>query len=468
MGYHPGIEDDIVYLPAIKSDLNPALYPHDSDFFRVQLQATVFDRFIAAFVDITRIPIAWAEALWQFLALFGILWACHAIALRFFPQARAQWAGVALVSAMFTLPVAGTALYIADQHLHPRNLATALILLAVACILARKNWRAAPLLVLAALFHPVMAALGISFCCILILTMMESAPAWFRFSRKTLAAAVPLGWIFEPPSPTWRKALETRSYFFLSRWAWYEWLGAIGPLVLFWLLYRFASRRGETALARFSLAVVIYGVFQQAVAFIMLTPPALVRLTPLQPMRYLHPIYIFLVLMAGCLLGKYVLKAHAWRWALLFAAAYGGMFVAQRQLFADSPHLEMPGVESSNPWLQAFEWIRQNTPVDAYFAMDPNYQELPGEEFRSFRALADRSQLADALKDTAVVTQVPRLGPAWDRQTRAAAGWEHFQLADFERLKSDLGVTWVLVHYPAPAGLDCPWHNPQLAVCRIP
>ena len=41
MGYHPGFEDDGIYLSAVKSDLNPALYPHDADFFRLQVQATV-------------------------------------------------------------------------------------------------------------------------------------------------------------------------------------------------------------------------------------------------------------------------------------------------------------------------------------------------------------------------------------------------------------------------------------------
>ena len=44
MGYHPGTEDDGVYLSAVKSNLNPALYPHDAAFFRLQLQATVFDK----------------------------------------------------------------------------------------------------------------------------------------------------------------------------------------------------------------------------------------------------------------------------------------------------------------------------------------------------------------------------------------------------------------------------------------
>ena len=144
------------------------------------------------------------------------------------------------------------------------------------------------------------------------------------------------------------------------------------------------------------------------------------------------------------------------------------MFVAQRQLFSGSVHLELPGRQPANPWLQAFAWIRQNTPTDAYFALDPHYLAAPGEDYHSFRALAERSQLADAIKDTAVVTQVPELGPVWERQVQAQVGWTHFQLADFQRLKTDFGVNWVLVSYPQPAGLDCRWHNESLTVCRVP
>src|SRR6516162_7111449 len=86
MGYHPGIEDDGVYLSGVKADLNPALYPHDADFFRLQLQATIFDRSMALFVRVTRIPVAWAELLWQFLSLYLILWAALRIAQRLFPE----------------------------------------------------------------------------------------------------------------------------------------------------------------------------------------------------------------------------------------------------------------------------------------------------------------------------------------------------------------------------------------------
>lgn len=468
MGYHPGLEDDGVYLSAIKRDLNPALYPHDADFFRVQMQATDFDKLIAGFVRLTHIPIAQTELLFQFLSILLILTGCFLIARTLFDNNRIAWAGVALTTAMLTLPVSGTALYLADQHLHPRNLASGLLLIAVSRILAGKRWQALPLLIPAFALHPIMAALGISFCFFLTMAMLDSVHAWLHSLRTSLALAVPLGWIFQSPTPSWRRALVTRSYYFLYRWPWYEWLGVLAPLALFCLLWRIALRQRDKLLAQFSLAVFTYGVFQLLLAMFILKTPALVRLTPMQPMRFLHLVYFFLTLISGCMIGRYVLRASAWRWALFLVAINAGMFAVQRAQFRNTEHLELPQMQPANPWLQAFAWIRENTPTSAYFAMDPYYLAAPGEDFHSFRALAERSQLADMIKDPSVVTQVPELGPAWQRQVDAMAGWQTFRLADFERLRSSLGVDWVLVSYPGPQGLDCRWHNSRLSVCRIP
>ena len=467
MGYHPGLEDDGVYLTAVKADLNPALFPHNSDFFRLQLQATQFDRWMADFVRLTRMPVDWAELLWQLVSLFLILWAAKKIAGLLISDERAQWAGVALLAAMFTLPVAGTALCLVDQHLHPRNIATAMILLAIWQILEKRYGRAALLLAIAFLLHPLMAAMGVSFCFFLVLTNSILVRKEIHLGRG-LAAAVPLGWVFEGADPSWRQALDTRTYYYLYKWTWYEWLGALAPFLFFWLLWRHAHKRGETVLARFALAVFAYGIFHQALAMALLGSPALVRLTPFQPMRYLHLLYFLFVLTSGCLLGKYVLRRSIWRWSVFLLLANGCMFAGQRTEFAGSPHMELPGRSPSNPWLQAFNWIKANTPVSAYFALDPHYLEAPGEDFHSFRALAERSSLADAVKDTAVVTMVPELGKAWADQLQAQAGFRNFTLADFERLKSQYDVTWALVSNPQPPGLDCRWHNQSLTVCRIP
>jgi hypothetical protein len=473
MGYHPGLEDDGIYLTAVKANLNPALYPHNADFFRLQLQASFFDNWVAGFVRWSSIPVAVTELLWQCTLITLILYGCWTIARKLFSDTRAQWAGVALVTAMFTLPVAGTGLYIVDQHLHPRNMATAFILLAVSRILSSKRGQTITLLLLAFLLHPIMAAMGISFCFFLAIAMQEPKDGWLHFARKarstSLAVAfVPLGWIFQPPTPIWREAVNMHNSLCLYHWAWYEWLGAVAPLFLFWLLWRFAEKRGERLLRRFAMAVFLYGVFQLAVAMIMLGIPALIRVAPMQPMRFLHLEYLFMTLMGGCLAGQYLLKASVWRWAVFLATINGGMYLSQRMLFDRSEHLEWPGRPTANPWLQTFVWIRQNTPSNAYFALDPEYLAAPGEDYHSFRAMAERSQLADNIKDPAVVTQVPELGPVWARQVQAAKGWTHFQLADFEQLKAEFDVGWVVVLYPQPTGLDCRWHNDSLAVCQIP
>jgi hypothetical protein len=475
MGYHPGLEDDGVYLSAVKSRLQPSLYPHDSEFFRLQMQATVFDQWMAGFVRITRIRVEWADLIWQFLSLYVILWAAHKIAQKLIAERHAQWAGVALLAAMFTLPVAGTAINVADPHLHPRNMATAIILFAVDRILQRRSWQAVALLLLAIVLHPIMAVFGVSFCIFLQLALCDSIyrrrpiHSWHKqHSSSSLAASIPLGWIFEPPNPAWRRALATRTYYFLYQWTWYEWLGAIAPLALFALLWRYAFRRGEDLLARFAFALLLYGIFQQSIAMVALAPAVFIRITPLQPMRYLQLVYIFMALIAGCLLGRHLFGRSAWRWAVFLIAVNGGMFAGQRAMFGGTEHLELPGLQSSNRWLQAFAWIRGNTPRDAYFALDPNYLAAPGEDYHSFRALAERSQLADAIKDAAVVTQVPRLGSDWVAQVDAQSGWSRFNLSDFKRLKAQFDVGWVVVSYPPPEGLTCRWHNDSVAVCRIP
>jgi hypothetical protein len=494
MGYHPGFEDDGIYLSAIKKRLNPVLYPHDADFFRFQVQATVFDNWMAGFVRWTHIPLAWAELFWQAASIALILYACWRIARWLFPEVRAQWAGVAMVAAMLTLPVAGTDLYLVDQHLHPRTMATAFILLGVERVLAKRKGQAALLLLLAFVLHPIMAALGISFCFFLLMTLRTGKDdysalhptlatktrasrgwgtqlvGWYNWLHGggTIAAAfIPLGWVFDPPNPIWRESVLMHNALCLYHWAWYEWLGAVAPLILFWLLSRLARRQGDRLLERFALAVTAYGAFHLALAMVLLAIPAMIRVAPLQPMRFLHLIYFFMTLLGGCLLGRYLLKASLWRWAVYLAAINGGMFLSQWMLFDNSYHLELHGRAAANPWLQAFEWVRQNTPTDAYFALDPEYMAAPGEDYHCFRALAERGMMADNIKDPAVVTQVPELAPLWAREVRARKGWKSFQRADFERLKAEFGVDWVVVSDPAPVGLDCRWHDGNLGVCRI-
>jgi hypothetical protein len=212
---------------------------------------------------------------------------------------------------------------------------------------------------------------------------------------------------------------------------------------------------------------VYFGLFQLAVAIPIMLFSALDRLKPFQPMRFLHLVYLLFVLLAGGWLGQRVLGAKPYRWVLLFLPLSAAMFYVQRQTFPDTRQLELPGLPSGNRWVDAFNWVRQNTPPDSLFAMDPYYMSLPGEDFHSFRALAERSTLADYSKDAVVATQVPRLAPRWQREFQAQSGWTKFQAEDFQRLKNTYGVSWVLLRAPGVPGLDCPYHNEAVFICRV-
>jgi hypothetical protein len=466
-GYHPGVEDDAVYLSAIQRRLHPALYPHDFRLFTLQMQASVFDRLIAAWVRLTHIPVSVSEMMGQCLAAFFLLWGCWALARRCFSAPAGQWAGVALVGVLFTLPVAGTALYIFDQYLHPRAIATAFILWAILLVLDRRLVLAGVLLAAAVVVHPIMGVFGVSFCIILWIDPVRSRTFAEQPSATTVALGIVPVWIFEGPSAAWKQALNTRDYYFISRWTWYEWLGAIAPIFILWLIARYARRADRPIMARLAGCTAVFAAFQLAAACVVLLTPALIRLTPMQPMRYLHLVYIFMALLGGGLIGEKILRNHLWRWVALFLPLALGMFIAQRSLFAGTEHIELPRVASHNPWLRAFAWVRTNTPVDADFALDPYYMQLPREDYHSFRALAQRSELADAVKDAAVATQVPDLAPLWQEQVQAASGWQHFHKEDFLRLQHKFGVNWIIVQAPGVEGLDCPYRNEAVAVCRL-
>jgi hypothetical protein len=187
-----------------------------------------------------------------------------------------------------------------------------------------------------------------------------------------------------------------------------------------------------------------------------------------QPMRCLYLLYLLFVLFAGGLLGEYVLKDRVWRWAALFVPLCAGMIVAQRTLFPASAHIEWPGRAPTNQWVQAFEWIRSNTPTDAVFALDPFHMHIPGEDANGFRAIAQRSMLADAVKDSGAVTMFPPIAEEWLTQVQAQSAWKTFQSRNFQRLHAEYGVTWVVLQQPGVADLECPYRNGAVLVCRVP
>lgn len=478
MGYHPGLEDDSFYLAAIKRHLNPGLFPHDSDFFRVQFQATIFDKLIAWSGRLIPLSLPWVILLWQFAAVLLVLLGCYQISQRCFRRPESHWASVSLVAALLSMPLPGIALLLGDQYLHPRMLATAAILGAIVAVIDRRPWLCGILLLIAFSIHAIAACFGISFCVFLAWELRRTPKPMPSPVVVAVSLLLPFGWLFEPASDAWRQAAATRGFFFLRSWHWYEWLGVVAPLLLLFLFHRVLERRAfaveGTSLRPVTASVVYYGVFQTVAGLMIMLPSSLERLRPFEPMRYLHLLYLLFFVIGGGLCGAYILQRRLYRWLLLFLPLSAGMFYWQRHMYAASPHLEMPFLAPRSAWLQSFEWIRTHTPVDSYFALDPHYETLPGEDYHGFRALAERSVLADYDKDAGMVVRVPSLAPRWLKEVTALSGWRDFRAQDFERLKRDFGVNWIVLSRsdqefssPDSSIMICPYSNEDVKVCRI-
>jgi hypothetical protein len=466
-GYHPGVEDAEIYLPGIKQALNPQLYAQNAAFFASHAHLTLFPNLIAASVRLTRLPLDWAVFLWHAFSIFLLLLGAWHLGRVTFRGSTARWGGVALLASLLTLPVAGTALYIMDEYLTTRSFSTPAVLFIIVNVIERKFLRALLWTLFTALIHPLMIGFGLAYASLLFL-LDRRQPLSFDDRKTATAAALLLPFGFFPPATdVYREALNSRPYFFLLRWHWYELLGIFAPLLLLWWFRTIGRRKRLALLERMSTALVIFGIAFFLISLVITVPKSFLNLVELQPMRSLHLLYILLFVLIGGLLAEYVLRERVWRWVILFLPLCAGMAYAGIETFPASPHLELPGTSPANDWTEAFLWVRTHTPTDAYFALNPRFMALPGEDQHGFRAIAERSRLADLVKDSGAVTMFPALAGAWQEQVQALRGWEHFHASDFQNLHQRFGVDWIVVQLPAPDGLPCPYQNHSLAVCRV-
>jgi hypothetical protein len=548
-GYHPGAEDSETYLPGIEKTLHPNLFPTGTEYFQLHAHLTLFPQLIANSVRLTHLPLAWILFLWQIASIFLFLLACRILVAKLFSDTRAIWGGVALVATLLTLPVAGTALYIMDQYINPRNVTAFAVVLGVVYVLEKRYWRASLFLIFATAIHPFMTAFAISYCVLLgwmaksrhrreredsellvpaaagtggrnflhqlviLRPFLRLKDLAFRsqtagprstrlrlaqgrlstssgsplrpdgvypersrrarddksFSGTTISVCLLLPLLSLGAAPESYDAVAvSHAYQYLLQWRWYEILGAVAPLAILWGFRAIGRRNQQRNLELVCGSLTIYGAAYLCLGVLFSSSSAFESVARLQPMRSLYLLYILMILIGGGFLAQYALKNRPLRWLALFVPLAAGMCWAQYALFPASAHVEWPGATPKNQWVQAFQWIRVNTPQNAVFAIDPEYMNVRGEDSNGFRAIAERSQLADAVKDAGVVEMFPEIADSWQRQVRAQTGLRNFQPPDFDRLKQEYGVTWVVLQQPINLELDCQYSNGAVNVCRIP
>jgi hypothetical protein len=490
-GYHPLAEDGGLYVAGVQLTLNPALFPHYTVFVSEHLHFSIFAPVLAFLVHLTHLSLAWILLLTNLFSLWLTFYAAHRILQRTVSNQTAQLAGLFLLAAFWALPIAGTSLLLMDPYVTARSLSTPLSLLAVSFVLddrpsLRPLLQSALCLILAAAFHPLMAAYAFAFVLILRLTRLRQRYlAYATLTLSALALAAVLHSVAPAETPAIIAAEKSRYYWFLSQWQWFELLGLVGPLaVLAALLVRYrkhpsAFNEAAATLCRAGIAI---GSIATLVVLCFAHESSRSHLVArMQPLRVFLLIYAIMTLLLGATLTQIALEARQRQHSnlarialaalpvVILLALSATMFYVQRQTFPASEHLELPWRAQHNPnaWVQAFLWCRDNTPPDALFALDTKYVNEDGEDAQTFRPIALRSAVPDFSKDGGEAAITPSLAAQWqqgaDAQTNLSTESDH--LRDARLLP--LGVTWMVLHASAPTAHPCPYNNGTIKVCSL-
>ena len=475
-GYHPYAEDGGLYVAGIKKVLDPGLYGAHAEFVTAPMRFSLFAPLMAGLVRATGV-----ELPWMLLAVHGAtawltLFAAWRIAAQMTASEPGRLGAVTLVACWFALPVAGTSLLLMDPYVTARSFSTPLTLLALgaAMDLRKGRWawlRCCGWLGLAGLVHPLMAGYGS--LAVVLLAMLGSRRCWVRIGGPVavagagMIAAAVLQARTSPESAAYVRVAMTRTYWFLSQWAWYERVGAIVPLLVIAGLGWRGRERGRTLLARTAL---VLGGLSLLVALVFARAGLEVHaVARLQPLRCLQLVYVVMTLLLGAWLGERWLGTRPLRWCGLVAVAGGALFVAERRTYPASAHLEMPWQAPVNRWEQGFVWARDHTPKEALFALDARYiTRGKGEDAQGFRAIAERDALADYSKDGGEAAIAPSLTAAWVQGQAAQTGLEQQSDTAREAALRRLGVTWVILKTGSVTRWDCPYTNGTIKVCRLP
>ncbi len=474
-GYHLGAEDGEIHIPSAKKLLDPALYPYASEFFTAHEHLSLFGPILAWTARLTHLPADWTIFGWYLATLFATLLSSWLLVSVCFQSERAKWCAVLVFTAVLTMPATNTSLLLMDPYLTARSLSTPLTLFALGWFLERKYvWVSVAIPVMATI-HPQMVAYLIFLVGVMWLVerlktpVREPVPVMASLTPLGLmASALPTGFHLAPATGAYREALYSRDYYFLSNWSWYHWLGMLAPLAILAWFWKGKLRGTKRGFERLSFAMIPFGLLSIVAGLVFSSSHQLDMFARLQPLRCFHLItLVFVVLLAG-VVGEYWAKGRPWVLAAVSLPLAAGLFYVARATYPHSPQIEFPSQSSSNPWVNTLLWVRRNTPDDAVFAVDSRYFKDDETDLHGFRAVSERSALADYYKDGGVVSLFPNLADEWKQMSNATYGLNHFSADDFRRLEQQYpAVTWTVIHGAAPAGMDCPYQERGYSVCRL-
>lgn len=427
-GYRFGVSDQAFYIPVVARALDPAAFPRDAALIDAQGRLMATDEILASIARASGLSLE-LLFLGGYLLSLAIIWAgLVLVGTRVY---RSTWVTIAL-GAAFTLRhrIPRTSANSFEPYFHPRMLAFAVGVLAVAALLRRRRWMAVGLVAAAAVIH---ATTALWFAVLIGTAMLVLDPrlrpaAWVAAAVACAAG----GWLvlggplrasLVRMDATWLEAVATKDSLFLDQWPPWAWAANLGLLAVLWWAHRRRAQRGEASAED---AALVWGA-TALVALVLLTWPLVAaRLAlpvQLQITRVFWLVDFVALLYLLALVDRPGERAARVVAALLVAAAAArGIYIMtverpERPLFA----VRLP----DTPWQDAMRWVSRQ-PLDVHILADPGHAWMYDT---SVRVSARRDVFLEDVKDSAIAI--------YSREVAARVVERRAAVGDFGSLTAD-------------------------------
>jgi hypothetical protein len=444
-GYRFGVSDQAFYVPSIELAADSTLFPRDRGVFEPQMRLWLGDELLGAAVRATGIELP---------TLFAVLYLLTMCALTIGVVALARtlgcdWWTIAAALVLVTLRhrIARTGANSLEGYMHPRMLAFALGLVALAFSARLKPVTAAIWTLLAALVHTSTAIWfgGVVFV----------AALWpYRLRRDVrlaaLAAAVAgvagfVGAVALLPrmDAGWLAVLDDRDYLFSADWPLYAWLGNLAYPAVLWTLHRRRTARG---VAHPGESALIAGLLALVVVFLVTIPLAELHIAffvQLQANRIFWLLDVVVAIyvawwLASDRMSKWPSARRAAAVGVLACLAIGrGVFVLHE---AGRPLVQVR--PPTDDWMDTMTWLR-GQPAHWHVLVDPGHAWKYGI---SVRAAALRDTPLEIGKDPAMAM--------YDRRLAMRVADRTVALGNFDAWSSPEEVLQIAAHYEVDVFVD--------------
>jgi hypothetical protein len=418
-GYRYGVSDQAFYIPAVNHLLTPALFPRDAPLLEAQSRLMASDDIVAAVVKTTGLSLPRVSVAMYFIGLVGLIIAAAAFA----RGLNYSWWAVALFGVLLTFRhrIAKTGANSLEGYMHPRELAFAVGIASLACVVRGRHGLAMLLVLGAAVLHPTTAlffalVVGAS-AFVRVLEDQRARRATARSEHVArpgpqgrvlivagvlaVAAAVwaltagPLAGRLVTMDAEWLRVFAEKDYLFPAQWPIDAWLLNLAYPIMIVVVWRARTRRGVAVPDERGL---VYGLLASVVFFLVSVPFTMAEVA-LAVQLQITRVFWILDFVAIASIAWWLTQSKTMAKIAIAVCVIGSIARGYYLLEVDEPERRLVTINlPDTPWMEAMRWL-ETQPSDWHVLADPGHAWKYGI---SVRVGASRDTLIESVKDSAI------------------------------------------------------------------